>query len=154
MADASNDSTATTSLDSNGKPDVWLSDVDYFDASGFWETGAVTKDNWGNDHSHSINRTYRNWDHGNAYRVYNLKNEYSTLTGIFFQEYGDRSEGGQVILSFIDNEKEELLWKGIVGRAIDPVPFRVNVEGVNKLKLELTGDDAYRTSIGEAGLWK
>ena len=39
----------------SGEPDVWLSDLDYFDKSReFYIRARVETDNWGNDHPHSL----------------------------------------------------------------------------------------------------
>ena len=145
----------TRAAKAGSKPDTWLDDLDYFDESSYWETGGVTKDNAGYDHAHSINRTWDGfWSYTreNGYRIYVLDGKYTRMTGSFYQEYDYRSSGGNTTLSMY-NEEEELLWQGTVARAIDPIPFDVDITGVIKLKIELSGSNASYTALGEVGLW-
>lgn len=130
------------------KPDVWLSDLDYFDSDGGWEIGTVTKDNRGDDHSHSLNYTSRGW----GYRVYNLDAHYSRMRGMFYQEYDVRSGGGGATLCIYGDD--ELLWQGAVERGVQPLSFDVSLDGVMKLTIQLKDHDyIWDVAIGEVGLW-
>lgn len=137
-----------------GKPDLWLSDMDFFDSGGNWNIGGVTKDNAGYEHSHSLDRVIDRYGYSvDGYRIYILDGKYSGITGFFYQDYNDRASDGNTVLSISDYSEEILLWQGTVGRAIDPVAFDVDISNVVKLKIELSGDRSNYTSLGDVGLW-
>ena len=131
------------------EPDVWLSDLDYFDKNGSWMFNKVTKDNMGYEHAHSIKPPA-----SGGYIVYVLDGKYTRITGLFYQQYGYRTRNGKTTLSIYNETDDELLWEGTVGRAIDPIPFDVDITGVIKLKIKIPSNSqvAFHTSLAEVGL--
>lgn len=129
------------------KPAVWVSELDYFDKKEYWNFDKTTKDNLGNEHKHSIQSQVWN----SNYVTYKLNEQYSNLSGLFYQIYDKRSTNGQTTLSIYADG--EVIWTATVKAGIDPVEFNLNVKGVNELKLSLEGAYTYNTAIGELGLW-
>ena len=129
---------------------TWLSNLDYFDRSGSWKTGETTKDNLGHAHEHSIVP----WNNTPRYITYKLNGLYCQLTGVFFQEYENRSEKGLVTLKISGDGK--LLWEGSVQGGVDPMEFSIDVTGVKELNLSLSGyySDLYNTALGDVALWE
>lgn len=132
------------------KPAAWLSEMDYFDKDGIWDYNKITKDNLGNEHTHSLYpESYGRGD----YITYKLNGKYSFLTGLYYQRYENRSSYGAKLSIYADGE---LVWSGEVGSGIDPIEINVNVQGVNEIKFAIDPDTSisdHHTAIGELGLW-
>ena len=138
------------------KPAVWLSDMDYFDVNDSydWKCGQELLDNLDKTHQHCINDS--GWYHDNQYISYKINNQYSLLSGTFFQKYESRNEEGLSTLTIYGDD--EILWSGSTGKGMNPVSFSINITDVETLKIviksEMIYNDQYaRVAIGDVGLW-
>lgn len=66
------------------KPAIWLTNMDYFSASGDFSTKDRDTDNLGNAHQHCIIRSFS--------RTYALNGIYSRMTGTLYQRYDQRAK--------------------------------------------------------------
>lgn len=135
-----------------GKPDAWVSSMEYFDKNGNWDFGGTIKDNIGEERRHSLIE-WQSFMANDAYLTYRLGGAYSRLTGVLFRTYTYREYSGQQKLSIYGDD--ELLWDGKVSNGVEPKIFDVDVSGVSQLKLVLDGNSGYEYSgVGEVALWK
>lgn len=133
----------------SSSPAAYLSQMDYFNMDGSWTFDKVTKDNLGNEHLHSIR------GFGSSCSVtYKLNSQYSRLTGLYYQNYNDRSSDYKTILVISGDGRE--LWRGTVGGGIEPIPFDIDITGVLELTLEYPNSSIYNspeTHLGDVALW-
>lgn len=133
-------------------PAAYLSQMDYFNKSGPWTFDEVTKDNLGNEHLHSIQVEYLSTS--KPFVTYKLNSQYSRLTGLYYQNYNDRSSDYKTILVISGDGRE--LWRGTVGGGIEPIPFDIDITGVLELTLEYPNSYAFndqKTRLGDVALW-
>lgn len=140
-------------------PTAYLSQLDYFNKSSTWYFDEISKDNLGNEHLHSLwnNGTIMNSKGARRSITYKLNNQYSRLTGFYYQRYDNRdseSYTGPTILVISGDERE--LWRGSVASGVEPIPFDIDVTGVLELTLEypVSGNGpAYFACLGDVALW-
>lgn len=138
-------------------PIGYLSQMDYFMTTGRcgWNFDGITKDNLGNEHTHSISSGaapgYFNSTCGITYK---LNAQYSRLTASFYQKYNYREQNNYGATLIISGDGKQL-WQGIMGPGIDPVAIDVDVTGVLELTLEYPsgGGVGSRTALGDVALW-
>lgn len=132
-------------------PVTYLSKLDYFTEESDWIIDNITKDNLGNEHTHSIYP--EKWVP--ASRTYKLNAQYSRLTGVYYQRYEARSSTirGQLVISGDEQE----LWRGSVEGGIEPINIDIDLTGVLELKLEFEcpglGTERNNTVFGDVALW-
>lgn len=139
---------------SSDKPAAWLSQIDYFNKLGSWKFDSKTTDNLGKDHLHSIDMCNGGGSKG-GFLTYKLNEQYTRLTGLFYQEYDYRSNDYGTFTLVITGDGNEL-WRGVVGAGIEPASFDVDITGVLELTLELPAGEANwreALALGEAALW-
>lgn len=142
------------------KPAVMLKDLDYYagTADGDFHTADTEKDNLGNTHTDCITQ---NFD-----RSYNLKGQYSRMTGTLYQTYERRSYH---TVGYNEYNRLEIYGDGnllfkksfdVAVTAIEPIPFDINLEGVQRLQVRFSTEGQYRTrnegdllSVGEIALY-
>lgn len=136
---------------SSDSPVAYLSDLDYFTETTTFVVNAVTKDNLGNEHAHSIYTYYGN---GYGYRIYKLNGQFGRLTALFYQQYEARNSNNNATVVIYGDGKE--LWSGSVDRTKEPIDIDIDLTGVLELKLEFPRGDSTTTSnaaLGEVALW-
>jgi len=136
---------------SSDQPAAYLGQMDYFTKKGGWETDALTKDNLGKEHTHSI----APGDSGSGSITYKLNGQYRRLTATFYQEYDARMIGACEATLIISGDGKQL-WQGTVGPGIDPINIDVDITGVLELTLEYPpsrGKLAYNSALGDVALW-
>lgn len=138
-------------------PAIMLRNLDYFSgtADNRFYTAASRTDNTGAVRTDCITATFE--------RTYLINGQYSSLSGMIFQDYAYRSDSGKVSLNIYGDGK--LLYTYTYdGTGLKPVPFSVDLTGVLELNVQFTtpshwvnsnGDKGYRGtfSLGEVGLW-
>ena len=137
---------------SSNTPVGYLSRKDYFNKTGTWSFDSVTRDNLGNEHSHSIYMS-RALDGSITYK---LNGEYDRLTASFYQRYDDRDRLASIRTTLIISGDGRQLWQGTVASGIEPLNIDIDISGVLELTLEYphgTGVAAYCTALGDVALW-
>lgn len=142
------------------KPAVMLKDLDYYagTADMDFHTADMENDNLGNTHNDCITHSFD--------RSYNLNGQYSRMTGTLYQTYERRSYHTVGYNEFnrleIYGDGKLLFRKGfdIEVTAIEPIPFEIDLAGVQRLQVKFSTEGQYRTnneldmlSIGEVALY-
>lgn len=137
------------------KPAAWLANMDYFSGTSNKEFYTLQngKDNLGDTHYHCIIR--------NMNRTYKLNGQYSSLAGVIYQNYENRSASVFRDAGLWIYGDGELLYScefraGETG--IDPVSFDVNLTGVLEMQVVFAGGGMYNNeytplALGDVGLW-
>lgn len=139
---------------SSNAPAAYLSQLDYFNMEKTWRFDGVTKDNLGNEHLHSLEQIEYGGGSGGSV-TYRLNDQYSRLTGTYYQIYTQRSSTAKATTVIISGDGRQL-WTGTVGAGMDPVSFDLDITGVFELKIEYpTGGNGYPGSVclGGVSLW-
>lgn len=143
---------------SSDTPAAYLSQMDYFTTAGNckWTFDKVTKDNLGNEHTHSVySSSAPAYFNNNCSITYKLNGQYSRLTAMFYQLYNYRESNNYGATLIISGDGKQL-WQGSMGPGIDPISIDVNITGVLELTLEYPGGGqrvGSRTALGEVALW-
>lgn len=134
---------------SSDSPVGYLSQLDYFMQTKPWITDRVTKDNLGNEHTHSI---YLSSGRYSGSITYKLNGAYSRLTALFYQKYEDRNSNGATLIISSDGRQ---LWQGTIGAGMDPIAIDIDITGVLELTLEYPSGsgDGGNTALGDVALW-
>lgn len=137
---------------SSDTPSAYLSEMDHFTKSGYWKFDELTKDNLGNDHTHSIQAT--NYTHS-GYVTYKLNGQYSRLTALYYQRHERRDDTASKDITLVISGDGRQLWQGSVNAGIDPVSIDIDITGVLELTIEYPsgGRFAYYTALGDVALW-
>lgn len=137
---------------SSDTPAAYLSEIDHFTKSGYWQFNELTKDNLGNDHTHSIRAT--NYTHS-GYATYKLNGQYSRLTALYYQRYERRDDSASKNIVLVISGDGKQLWQGSVNAGMDPMDIDIDITGVLELTLEYPNGSrcAYYTALGDVALW-
>lgn len=137
---------------SSDTPAGYLSQMDYFTKSESWSFDQITKDNLGNEHTHSIYRAGTPAFQGSI--TYKFNGNYSRLTATFFQQYRYRADThyhGPTLIIYGDGKQ---LWQGSTSAGVDPVNIDIDITGVLELTLEYPGGgNAAYSALGDVALW-
>lgn len=113
------------------QPAFPLYDLDYFTSSHLHQIYHRTvADNLGNNHDTTVIEA----DSSKCSITYKTNGKYSAMTGVFFLKYGERSSGTEYHLAFYGDGRQ--LWSETVQSGVEPIPFNVDLTGVNTLVIE------------------
>ena len=131
---------------SSDTPAGYLSQMDYFTKSGSWLFDKITKDNLGEEHTHSI-------ESGRSGSItYKLNGNYSRLTAMFYKRYEGRDDRYSATLVISGDGKQ--LWQGSTSAGVDPINIDIDITGVLELTLEYPdGGNAVYSALGDVALW-
>lgn len=132
-----------------GSTAAYLCQMNTFTEKGRWRFNKVTKDNLGNEHTHSITPFYQNTE-GNL--VYKLNKQYNRLTALYYQLYDKRSSAGTTVLTISGDGQQ--LWEGTMSSGIEPLNIDIDVTNVSELKIEYQATCSGNTSLGDVALWQ
>ena len=132
-------------------PDVWLKDMDYFMEQDFdfWATFNYVEsdmDNLGATHVNSV------W--GDFSRTYKLNGQYSSLAGVFYQQYSSRNVTYTGIFKVYADGK--LIYESTMTAGKEPIDFNISLVGVLDLEIQFCGlkrPTSY-AALGDCGFYK
>lgn len=127
---------------------VYLSELDYFTMKGDWTLDRTTRDNLGNEHSHSICI----WKTLGGSITYKLHNQYTRLTGFYYQKFEGRNYSSSNVDLIIWGDGRQL-WKGTMNAETEPLYIDVNIANVSDLTIELQDtSNVHNVALGEVTL--
>ncbi len=131
------------------KPAVMLSELEYYDKTnnGEFVFSSSGKDNTGETYSISFNRKSK---YSSCYQSYLLNGQYTSLSGVFYQPFNNRSDKNVTTLA-IYGDGEPLYTADMQGGVL-PINFNVDITGVLILRIELSGYSGCGC-VGDCGLW-
>jgi len=133
-------------------PDVWLKDMDYFDQQAFagvntdFRSAESGKDNLGEIHESPV--------YGDFSRTYKLNGQYTSLIGVFYQQYEERAYiHNSVFKVYADGQ---LIYENTMAAGKEPIDFNVSLAGALNLEIQFAGRSAgrYITALGDCGFYK
>lgn len=136
-----------------GKPDKWLTELDYFWKSGDWNLdndSSGGKDNLGNSVYPKIITTHSSGDS----IIFKLNGAYNWITGVVYQRYSKRDETHET--KFIICADDITVWSGIMKGGMEPFSFEANLNHASELKIiyQFDGGDEHDACLANVGLWK
>ena len=139
---------------SSSKPTAYLGQKDYFTKVGNFESDVLTKDNLGNEHTHSIQPKYH--ARGSQSITYRLNGQYNRLTASYYMlyEYRDKDNDKSCTLAISADGRQ--IWQGSVSAGKDPINIDIDLAGALELTIEYPeGSDlgSFLTALGDVALW-
>jgi len=127
-------------------PDVWLKDMDYFNSTGSTFLSVESdKDNLGDTHQNPV--------YGAFSRTYKLNGQYSSLAGVFYQRYEQRSRTEtNTFKVYVDGK---LVYENTMTAGKEPADFNINLTGALEVEIQFNKDyGPHLAALGDCGFYK
>ena len=134
-------------------PDVWLKDMDYFNEQSFNNDRVFSSGETGTD---NLGATHQNPVDGSFSRTYKLNGQYSSLAGVFYQQYAQRSSTRTSTFKvYVDGK---LVYENTMTAGKEPADFNINLTGALEVEIQFDGYSGYSghytAALGDCGFYK